>query len=289
MPTVRTDDIETYYERRGDGPPIVFIHGAIMDHRMWAVQTDALEDEFTTVAYDVRGHGRTGGSDVPTYTVDRYVEDLDALLTALGLEDVVLCGLSLGGCIAQVYASTYPERVAGLVLADTFTQAPLGLTGRLLFTNLRVFAALDRIVRYKSLNRLQMYVGNLVKPGIAGEGETVQELIDTGPTISHAEFAKIVRSLVVFPRADDVTLSQIDVPALILYGEHEPSLVRDHAVLMSELLPATEGVTEIPDAGHASNIDNAVFFTAALRQFLTGRVYGGTGASASGSTRRQST
>lgn len=270
MPTTRTNGVETYYERRGEGRPIVFIHGAIMDHRMWATQLDALDDEFTTVAYDVRGHGRTGGTDVPTYTVDLYVEDLDALLTALDLDRPVLCGLSLGGCIAQAYAATYPEKVARLVLADTFTQAPLGLTGQLLFTNLRFFAALDRVVRYKSLNRFQMRLGNYIKPGVAGEGGTVQELIDTGATISHAEFVKIVNSLVAFPRGRNVKLSQIDVPTLILYGENEPSLMRDHAVLMGELIPNTKSVTEIPDAGHASNIDNPEFFTEAVREFLDG-------------------
>ena len=273
MPTIQTNGIETYYERQGDGRPIVFIHGAIMDHRMWATQMDALDDEFTTVAYDVRGHGRTGKSDVPTYTVDLYVEDLDALLTALDLERPVLCGLSLGGCIAQAYAATYPEKIAGLVLVDTFTQAPLGLTGRLLFTNLRVFAALDRIVRYKALNRFQMRVGNLIKPGVAGEGGIVQELIDTGSTITHAEFVKIVNSLVAFPRGGNVELSQIDIPTLILYGENEPSLMRDHAVLMSELIPNAAAVTEIPDAGHASNIDNPMFFTEALQGFLNGRIH----------------
>lgn len=273
MPTIQTNGVETYYERQGDGPPIVFIHGAIMDHRMWGTQMDALDDEFTTVAYDVRGHGRTGGSEVPTYTVDLYVEDLDALFTALDLKRPVLCGLSLGGCIAQAYAATYPEKVAGLVLADTFTQAPLGLTGRLLFTNLRVFAALDRVIRYKSLNRVQLRVGNFIKPGVAREGGTIQKLVDTGPTIPHAEFVKIVNSLVAFPRGGNVELSQIDVPTLILYGEDEPSLMRDHAVLMGELIPNTAAVTAIPDAGHASNIDNPVFFTEALRDFLEGRVH----------------
>ncbi|GAB7008382.1 alpha/beta fold hydrolase [Halorubrum trueperi] len=270
MPTIRTNGIETYYERRGDGRPIVFIHGAIMDHRMWATQVDALDDEFTTVAYDVRGHGRTGGSAVPAYSVALYVEDLDALLTALGFERPALCGLSLGGCIAQAYAETYPEKVSSLVLADTFTQAPLGLAGQLLFTNLRVFAALDRVIRYKSLNRFQMRLGNFVKPGVAGEGGTVQELIDAGATISHAEFVKIVNSLVAFPRGGNVELSRIDAPTLILYGENEPSLMRNHAVLMGELIPNTKSVTEIPDAGHASNIDNPVFFTEAVRKFLGG-------------------
>jgi pimeloyl-ACP methyl ester carboxylesterase len=272
MPTVHTNGVETYYERRGEGPPIVFVHGAIMDHRMWAAQTDVLDDEFTTIAYDVRGHGRTGGSTVPTYTVDLYVEDLDALLAALDLDRPVLCGLSMGGCIAQAYAATYPDGISGLVLADTFTQAPLGLTGRLLFTNLRVFAALDRVVRYESLNRFQMRVGNLLKSGVAGDGATVQELIDTAPTISHAEFVKIVDSLVAFPRGGTVDLSRIDAPTLVLYGEHEPSLMRDHAKLLSELIRTARAATEVPDAGHASNIDNPAFFTEALREFLDGDV-----------------
>lgn len=272
MPTVQTNGIETYYERRGDGPPIVFIHGAIMDHRMWEAQVDALVDDFTTVSYDVRGHGRTGGSDVPTYTVELFVEGLDALLTALDLETPVLCGLSLGGCIAQAYAATYPGKIGGLVLADTFTQAPLGLVGRLLFTNLRLFAALDRVVRYKSLNRFQMRIGNIVKPGVAGAEGTIQELIDSGPTISHEEFVKIVASLVAFPRGGNVDLSRIDVPTLVLYGENEPSLVRDHALLMGELIPDTVAVTEVLNAGHASNVDAPAFFTEAVREFLDGPV-----------------
>lgn len=274
MPTIRTNGIDTYYQRRGSGHPIVFVHGAIMDHRMWTAQMDTLDGEFTTIAYDIRGHGRTGGSDEPTYTVDLYVEDLDALLAGLDLDKPVLCGLSLGGCIAQAYAARYPARIAGLVLADTFTQAPLGLVGRLLFANLRGFAALDRFVRYRTLNRLQMRVGNVIKPGVAGDGRTVQNLVDTGPTIPHAEFGKIVDSLVAFTRGSDVALSRITVPTLVLYGENEPSFVRKHATLMGELIPTTVAVTGIPDAGHASNIDNPEFFTEVLREFLDERVYG---------------
>ena len=61
--TVRTNGVETYYERRGDGPPVVFVHGMFMDTAMWEAQAEALSDDFTTVTYDVRGHGHTGGSD----------------------------------------------------------------------------------------------------------------------------------------------------------------------------------------------------------------------------------
>ena len=262
--TVRTNDVETYYVRGGDGPAIVFVHGAIVDHRMWGPQLAALHDAYTVVAYDVRGHGRTGGSTRESYTVADYVADLDALLAALDVERAVLCGLSLGGCIAQAYAATHPEQVAGLVLADTFTTAPLGPTGRLLFANLRLFAALDRVVGYRRLNRLQLRVGQRLKPGVAGDGATIQRLIDEGPTIPHAEFRKIVGSIVAFPRSD-FDPAHIEATTTVLYGANEPSLIREHATFLRDRISGVVLVVELADAGHASNLDRPAAFTDAVR------------------------
>ena len=56
----------------------------------------------------------------PSYSVELFAEDLHALVDALGLDRPVICGLSLGGAIAQVYATRYPDRLSGLVLAATF-------------------------------------------------------------------------------------------------------------------------------------------------------------------------
>ncbi|WP_396612158.1 alpha/beta fold hydrolase [Haloferax sp. S1W] len=265
--TVRTGDIETYYERRGDGPPIVFIHGMFMSTTEWVPQVEALEDDFTTISYDVRGHGHTGGSDRDTYSMDLYAADLDALLTEIGVENPILCGLSMGGCIAQVYAATHPEKVAGLVLSDTFTAAPLPLSGRLVFANLRFFALLDRFVRYPTLNRLQLWVGNLLSPGVATEAETIQRLVEDAPRISHAEFAKIATAMARFPQSD-FDGSRVEAPVLLLYGEHAlKSFKTMHTRLAESLANADVEVTVVPDAGHASNIDNPAFFTAAVREF----------------------
>ena len=265
--TVGTNEIETYYERRGQGPPIVFVHGMFMSSTMWEAQMRALEREFTTVAYDVRGHGRTGGSDRGTYDMELYASDLDALLTALGIEDPVICGLSMGGAIAQVYAATHAEKVAGLVLSDTFTAAPLPLSGRLVFANLRFFGLLDRVVRYPTLNRVQTWVGNRLAPGVAGDRATVQRLMEEAPTISHAEFRKIARSTADFPESD-FDASRITVPTLIMHGEHATGAFREmHARLAEHLENADVETAIVPDAGHASNVDNPEFFTDAVREF----------------------
>lgn len=96
MPTVQTNDIETFYELRGDGPPIVFIHGALADHTAADQQFEAFSDAYTAIAYDIRGHGKTTSPHNAAYSIDLLAEDLHAFITALGLERPVLCGVSMG-------------------------------------------------------------------------------------------------------------------------------------------------------------------------------------------------
>lgn len=267
--TVSTNGVETFFVRRGEGPPLVFVHGAIMDHRMWEPQLDALADAFTVVAYDVRGHGWTGGSSVDRYSMDLYAADLDALLRELRIERPVLVGLSTGGAIAQVYAATYPENVAGVVLSDTYTPAPMGPVGRYLFANLQLFALLSPYVSYKRLNALQLRVGQRLLPGVGGDGETIQRLVDEGPTIPPAEFRKVTHSMVAFTRGD-FDVATVTVPTLLLHGEHVPRALSDLASYMLGRLPDARYVV-VPDGGHASNLDNPTFFTETVRAFATER------------------
>lgn len=274
MATVRTGDIETYYELRGNGPPVVFIHGMIMTSTMWESQMDALDDAYTTIAYDVRGHGHTGGSEEKPYSIDLFAADLDALLDALDIDRAVICGLSMGGTIAQAFAAANPEKVAGLVLADTFPTGPRPFTLRLALANIRFLARLDRLVDYKTLNRWQLRIGNRLLPGVSGDEMTVQRLVDESPTIPHEEFVKIADALARFPKTD-LDLSVVDAPALILHGEHLPIANEETTRrLAGQLSNADPDVRVVPDSGHASNLDNPDFFTAALREFFTERVYG---------------
>ena len=274
MPTIRTNDIETNYVRRGTGPPIVFIHAMIMTTEMWEPQMDTLDDAFTTIAYDVRGHGRTGGSDRNPYSIELFASDLNALLNALDIDRAVVCGLSMGGTIAQAFAAAHPQRVAGLVLADTFPSGPLPLTGRIALANIRFLARLDRFINYKTLNRWQLRVGNLLLPGVSGDKVTIQRIVDESPTIPHTEFVKIADATARFPLAN-IDLSQVTAPTLILHGEHLPTANEETTErLVGQLSNSNPTVHMVPGSGHASNLDNPAFFTARLREFLTSPVYG---------------
>lgn len=271
MPTVRTNDIETYYERRGDGPPIVFIHGSIVDYSHWTPQLETLSDEYTTIAYDVRGHGRTGGSTRDSYSIRLFAEDLHELITALDLDRAVLCGLSMGGCIAQVYAAKHPERIAGLVLADTFTPEILDWRERLQFLTLKATIPPVRLIGYEQVEKIMVWLHERIQgKGVSGNYKKIEQLRAEAPKMATDEFAKVVHALTRFHETD-LDYSAITVPTLILYGEHDAGFIRRHAPKLGAKLPNST-VREVPDAGHASNLDNPEFFTAILQEFLTASV-----------------
>lgn len=269
MPTVQTNDIETYYERRGTGPPIVFIHGAILDHTQWTPQLDDLHEEYTTIAYDVRGHGRTGGSAKSSYSIELFAADLDALLTELDLENPILCGLSTGGCIAQVYAAAHSDQLAGLVLADTFTPE---LSNRREWLQrsalLKATIPAVRLVGYERVERAMVWIRERLSAGVSGDYERIERLRAEGPKMETAEFAKVIRAVAAFHETE-IDLSAITVPTLVLYGEREPAFLQRHARTFSAELPNVN-IRTVPAAGHASNLDNPDLFTTALREFITG-------------------
>jgi len=267
MPTVETTDIETYYERRGDGPPVVFVHGAVVDHTQWEPQVEALADEYTVVAYDVRGHGRTGGSEREPYSIDLFADDLAALLDALDLDRPVVCGLSMGGCIAMTFAARYPDRLSGLVLADTFGPVPLTLGERLQRQLLRATIPPARLVGYERVERSMVWLQQRVSDaGVAGDYDRIEAIRARGPTMSTAEFAKVIRALATFDRTA-VDLSAIDVPTLALYGEHDAGFIRRQTRGLASLI-AHATLLVVPDAGHASNLDNEAFVDGAIRGHL---------------------
>jgi pimeloyl-ACP methyl ester carboxylesterase len=98
-----------------DAPTVVLLHGATLDHRAWIPQIDALQDRLHVVVPDLRGHGVSTGH----FDFGAAVDDALALLDGLPVERVVLVGLSRGGTIAQELVRREPDRVGGLVAADT--------------------------------------------------------------------------------------------------------------------------------------------------------------------------
>lgn len=268
MPTIRTGDIETYYERSGEGPAVVFVHASVVDHSQWDEQVAAIADDHTTVAYDLRGHGLTGGSDVSAYTIELFADDLQELVTGLGLERPVICGHSMGGLIAQAYAAAQPGEVAGLVLADTWTPPIRGLDDWLVRRVLLDAAIPPAILfGYERVERAQVWFYERLFAGAGGRYDRIVALREAAPAMATDEFVKVIRSMT-RRGGRSLKTSAISAPTLVLYGADDLPFVKRHAAALAAAIPNV-AVVEIPDAGHASNLDNPRVYTDAIEEFLT--------------------
>jgi pimeloyl-ACP methyl ester carboxylesterase len=121
-------DIEVACYEWGSGEPLVLVHGLADDHRAWRKVLPWLALGHRVVAYDLRGHGETslGGADG---TLAQLGEDLVALLDALELGRVDLCGFSLGGTIVMRAAIDHPERVNRLLPTATSSRVGRAAAG----------------------------------------------------------------------------------------------------------------------------------------------------------------
>jgi 3-oxoadipate enol-lactonase len=119
MPILRAGELDVYYERKGEGPPLLFISGSGGDLRNTPNVFDGpFPRHFDTLAYDQRGLGRTAKPD-RAYTMADYADDAADLMNAIGWQNALVVGVSFGGMVAQEFALRHPTKIRRLVLCCT--------------------------------------------------------------------------------------------------------------------------------------------------------------------------
>jgi 3-oxoadipate enol-lactonase len=120
MNVIRANGVQLHYSVEGpaDRPVIVFSNSLGTDFRVWDRLVDRFDGRYRMVRYDKRGHGLSEMTPAP-YAMDDHVGDLIGLLDHLRLDSVVVCGLSVGGMIAQGLAARQPDRMRAMILMDT--------------------------------------------------------------------------------------------------------------------------------------------------------------------------
>jgi 3-oxoadipate enol-lactonase len=111
VPHAHVNGAQLWYEERGTGDPVVFLHAGLLDSRQWARQLDTFSPTYRAIALDARGYGR---SSRPTQPYRRH-EDVLGLLDALGIDRAAIVGNSVGGKAAVDAALAQPGRVRALV------------------------------------------------------------------------------------------------------------------------------------------------------------------------------
>jgi 3-oxoadipate enol-lactonase len=123
MQLATSDGIELFYFTKGDKSaiPVVLVHGLGADHQMWAPQLTSYPNEgFYVLAPDMRGHGQS--PNVDAFSFNDCARDIFELIHHQDLDKVNLVGVSMGGLIVQRFACDFPQHVAKLVVADSFSE-----------------------------------------------------------------------------------------------------------------------------------------------------------------------
>ncbi|HEV2389768.1 MAG TPA: alpha/beta hydrolase, partial [Nitrososphaerales archaeon] len=118
MPTAKINDIQVYYEVRGEGDPLLLIAGLGSALRLFVKSAPIFAEHRKVISFDNRGAGRTEKPDVP-YTIETMADDTAGLLRFLGVPRADVLGVSMGGRIAMDLAIRYPEMVRRLILVST--------------------------------------------------------------------------------------------------------------------------------------------------------------------------
>jgi 2-succinyl-6-hydroxy-2,4-cyclohexadiene-1-carboxylate synthase len=264
MPIAKVNNIDLYYEKQGEGNPLVFLHGYTGSCDDWKNQVKILPSEFMSIAVDHRGHGQTEApKNEDDYSIKIFSEDVCTLLKHLNIDQCCLVGHSMGGFMSLQFVLDHPDMVKALVLVDTssgdFERAPG-------FEELR--AKLDELARTDGMEA-------------AFEYDAANNPLRIERFKKHPELREITRQKVLntsvdgyiyvartFGKWPSVTarLPEIKVPTLIFLGEEDAGFIKASQT-MKDNIPSSELVT-IPGVGHSPHEEAPDLFNKALLDFL---------------------
>lgn len=250
------------YDDHGIGLPIIFLHAFPLNRSMWSEVTRSLLDEklFRLVALDWRGFGE---SDITSAlsTMEDLADDVAGLMDVLGMQQAVLCGLSMGGYVAFAFLRKYPHRVKGLLLADTRP----GLDTDEVRANREHVAVLAESQGSGAIADLQAprLLSDYTRQHIPEVEIRVRRMIDAA---TPQGIAAASRGMARRQDSSDL-LATIPCPTLVVVGEHDVqaplNLARDYAAK----IPGAH-FAAIPQAGHLTALEHPTAFFSAVRNFL---------------------
>jgi 3-oxoadipate enol-lactonase len=261
MSLVSIDGVTIGYGDRGDGEPLVLIHGHPFDRSMWRPQVEYFAHRGRRVITpDLRGYGES--TVVPgVTTLETFARDIAGLLDHLGVGRIVLGGLSMGGQIVMEFHRLFPGRVRGLLLADTFPEAETehGKKTR------RDTA--DRLLAEGMAPYAEEVLPMMVAPyNLRARPAVGRHVLDMMRRTSPEGAAAALRGRA--ERRDyHESLARVAVPTLVVVGRDDEYTPVAVATAMHERIPGSE-LLVVDGAAHMPNLERPAEFNTAFHRFL---------------------
>jgi pimeloyl-ACP methyl ester carboxylesterase len=266
MAMLRVNGTELYYEDTGGrGPAILFSHGLFWDSSLFAPQIRALKFRYRCVAYDHRGQGQSADSDLRAIDMDTLFADAIALIVALDLKPVHVCGLSMGGFVAMRLGARRPDQVRSLLLLDTSAD-PEPPENTLKFRLGNWFARIFGAAPLLADASMPMMFGKsaLSDPARAAERDAWRRQLRS----NRKSLWRAVNGVIERPSVYH-ELSRITAPTLVMVGEEDTVTVPAKAERIAAAIAGAK-LVRIPRAGHIVTLEQPQAVTQAIGGFLDG-------------------
>ena len=260
---VEVGGLRIAFEQVGQGPPLVLLHGFVGDGPgTWRDQLETLSDEFTVIAWDAPGAGRSSATP-ESFRLPDYADCLAGFMRALGLARPYVAGLSFGGALALEFYRRHRTVPRRLILASAYAGwsgsfPPPVVAERLAFC-LRVsnLPAADFVAAMLP----SMFSPEAPPDRVAAFAANVAEFQPEG-----------FRVMALASAEGDLrdVLPEIDVPTLLLYGDRDVRAPREVADALQTAIPGSQLVV-LPGVGHCSSVEAPDRFSAEVRTFLDQR------------------
>lgn len=255
MHKLNIDGINLAYTRRGEGAPLVLIHGYPLDHSIWDELAPLVEHQFDLIVPDLRGFGDSDVMEGDDSMLE-YARDVAGLLTRLKIQKAYLAGHSMGGYVALAFAREFEERVSGLAMVASQMAAD---------TPERKEAR-----RATARQVLQQGVGVVVEtmaPKLSAD-ERIQQFARS-VIVRQAPLGIVAALTAMADRPDSTEIfASFPFPVTVVHGDADALIPVERGRAMKEALPSVHYV-ELAGAGHMPMMENPAGVAEALGFFNT--------------------
>ncbi len=244
IPTDRTGEvaangIKIHYAIYGQGSPVIFLHGGLANTNYWGEQVPAVAAHHTVVLMDSRGHGKST-RDARPYGYDLMADDVVALMDALKIPKADIVGWSDGGILGIDLELRHKDRV-GKVFAFAANTVPSGVK--------------------EGVEKNPTFAAYIERAGHE------YEQLSSTPKEYEAFVNQISKMWADQPNWTDAELQTIDNPTLVVDGDHDEAIKREHTEYIAATIPHA-GLLILPNVSHFAFLQDPKMFNFAILHFL---------------------
>ncbi len=255
-----SDPVQLHYSEAGLGMPVVLLHGFPLSSGIWRQQQRQLSDLYRVITPDLRGHGESPAPE-GTYAMADLAGDVIALLDSLGIQKAVFLGHSMGGYVTLAAWKLAAKRflALGLIASHAAADTEEGKQGR--------FQMAEKVAAQGSQVAADAMLPKLFAPRLSASDPVIDQVRQF---ILKTPVAGIIGSLQGMAARSDSTaiLPNINVPALVLTGEHDQIIPLAKTEATAAAIPRST-LAIIEQAGHMPMLERPEATTTALRKFLS--------------------